>query len=192
MLLLATGVAVFIGIHLVPSRPPLRDRLIQQLGFNGYRGVFSLVSLAALLLIIFGKRAAPRVPLWEPPSWGFEATVVGMPLAFILLAAAYLPNNLKRFTRHPMLWGVAVWAGLHLLSNGDLASLILFGGFGAFAVFDMASSNRRGATLSNRMVPRSLDLLTVTVGLAAYGLFLYYHQALFGRSVLAYWHALWA
>lgn len=192
MVVLATGVALFIGVHLVPSRPRLRDELIRRFGFNRYRGLFSLASLAGLLLIIFGKRAAPMVPLWEPPSWGFRAAVVGMPLAFIVLAAAYLPNNLKRFMRHPMLWGVAVWAGLHLLSNGDLASLILFGGFGAFALFDMVSANRRGATVSNEMQPRSRDLLTIAVGLAAYGLFLYYHQTLFGRSVLAYWHALWA
>lgn len=192
MLLLGAGVAVFIGAHLLPSLPGVRERLIERVGFNRYRGLFSLMSLLGLALIVLGMRAAPMVPLWNPPGWAFTITVVAMPLAFILLACAYLPTNLKRLTRHPMLWAVALWAGLHLLSNGDLASLVLFGSFGAFALFDMASANRRGAELSRNRLPFSRDLLPIAVGLAAYALFLYYHQTLFGRSVLPYWNALWA
>lgn len=191
MILLSIGVAVFLGVHLVPSLPALRDRLVNRVGFNRYRGLFSLVSFAGIVLIIVGMGAAPTVPVWDPPSWGFNASVLGMPVAFILLAAAYIPSNLKRAVRHPMLWGVAVWAGLHLLSNGDLASLILFGSFGAFAFFDMWSANRRGAERSQAKLPRSRDLIPVVVGLVAYGLVLYYHQALFGPAVLGYWNALW-
>jgi len=192
MTLLSIGVALFLGVHLVPSLPALRDRLVNRVGFNRYRGLFSLVSLAGIVMIIIGMGAAPTVPVWDPPSWGSRASVLGMPVAFILLAAAYIPSNLKRAVRHPMLWAVAVWAGLHLLSNGDLASLILFGSFGAFAFFDMWSANRRGAERSQVQLPGSRDLIPVVVGLLAYGLVLYYHQALFGPAVLGYWNALWA
>lgn len=192
MTLLSIGVALFLGVHLVPSLPALRDRLVNRVGFNRYRGLFSLVSLAGIVMIIIGMGAAPTVPVWDPPSWGSRASVLGMPVAFILLAAAYIPSNLKRAVRHPMLWGIAVWAGLHLLSNGDLASLILFGSFGAFAFFDMWSANRRGAERSQVKLPGSRDLIPVVVGLLAYGLVLYYHQALFGPAVLGYWNALGA
>lgn len=184
MILLSIGVALFIGVHLVPSLPGLRARLVERVGFNRYRGLFSLVSLAGIVMIVLGMGAAPVIPLWNPPSWGFQASILGMPFAFILLAAAYMPTNLKRVMRHPMLWGVAIWAGLHLISNGDLASLILFGGFGAFAFFDMGSANRRGAERSQVKLPWSRDLLPVVVGLIAYAVVLYYHQALFGRAVL--------
>ena len=190
MTLLALGVALFVGVHLVPTAASLRDRLIARLGFNGYRGLFSLLTTAGLVLIVVGKKASPFVHLWGPPSWSATALVVGMPFAFILLAAAYIPSNFKRRTRHPMLWAVTIWAGLHLLGNGDLASLILFGGIGAFALFDMWSATRRGAQLSETVLPRWRDLVPVVVGLLAYFVFLYHHDVLFGPSVVGSLNAL--
>jgi uncharacterized membrane protein len=103
-----------------------------------------------------------------------------MPVALTLLVAAFMPTNLKRFTRHPMLWGVTIWAAVHLLSNGDLASLILFGSFGAFSLFDMWSANRRGAELSSQALPYWRDLLVVVVGAIVYVAFLKSHAWLFG------------
>ena len=191
MTLLVLGVALFLGVHLVPSTG-LRGRLVERIGMGRYKGLFSVVALIGLVLIIIGKGRAPMVPLWDPPSWGFTAAVLGMPLALMLFIASSSPTNIKRVTRHPMLWGVTLWAGLHLLSNGDLASLILFGSFGAFALFDMWSANRRGASLSTEKKPLWGDVLVVVVGFAAYGLFLYFHESLFGRTVLPYWHALWS
>jgi uncharacterized membrane protein len=107
-----------------------------------------------------------------------------MPVALILFVAAFMPTNLKRFTRHPMLWGVTIWAAVHLLANGDLASLILFGSFGAFSLFDMWSANRRGAELSSRVVPYGRDLLAVVGGGIVYVAFLYGHAWLFGVPVV--------
>ena len=192
MAVLSIGVVLFLGMHLVPSAPDARDKLIARFGFNVYRGLFSLVSLTGLVLIIVGMGLAPTVPLWTPPSWGFTAAVAGMPFAFMLLVAAYLPTNLKRVIRHPMLAGVTLWAGLHLLCNGDLASLILFGGFGAFGLFDMWSANRRGAKRLEDKLPAWRDLVPIAAGLGMYFLVLYYHQTLFGRAVLPFWKALWA
>lgn len=187
MFFLCLGVALFLGIHSVPSIPVVRERLIRHAGVQRYRGLFALVALAGLVLIVVGKSAAPMVALWSPPLWGFKASILVMPLAFVLQVAAYFPTNLKRFTRHPMLWSVAVWASLHLLTNGDLASLILFGSFGAFAFFDMWSANRRGARHADERLPWWREAVVVVVGLLLYTVFLYFHESLFGRPVLSYW-----
>ena len=184
MRILVLGVAMFIGVHLIPSVPSLRDRLRERLGNNPYRGLFSLVSLTGFVLLVLGKGRAPFVPLWEPPAWAPQIAVWVMPFALTLLVAAFLPSNLKRVTRHPMLWGVTVWAAVHLVANGDLASLILFGSVGAFALFDMCSANRRGAELSSKVVPYWRDLLVIAVGALAYVGFLHGHAMLFGIPVL--------
>jgi uncharacterized membrane protein len=184
MAVLILGVAVFIGAHLVPSVPSLRNRLRERFGANPYRGLFSLVSLAGFVLIVVGMGRAPSVPLWESPAWAHRVAVWTMPIALTLLVAAFMPTNLKRFTRHPMLWGVTIWAAVHLLSNGDLASLILFGSFGAFSLFDMWSANRRGAELSSQVLPYWRDLLVVVVGGTVYVVFLKSHAWLFGVPVV--------
>jgi len=183
MITLILGVAIFIGAHLIPSAPSLRNRLQERVGRNAYRGLFALVSLVGFVLLVVGMGRAPSVPLWDPPAWGHRIPVFGMPVALILLVAAFMPTNLKRFTRHPMLWGVTIWAAAHLLANGDLAALILFGSFGAFSLFDMWSANRRGAELSSKVVPYWRDLLVVLVGGIVYVGLLHSHALLFGVPV---------
>src|SRR4051812_19915482 len=120
MLLLVLGIIIFSGIHLVSSFPDLRQRLVNRLGEGPYKGTFAGIAFAGLLLIIIGKAIANVVPVWQPPGWGRAAALAIMPVAFILLAGAYLPNNMKRFTSQPMLWGVVIWGVAHLLANGDL------------------------------------------------------------------------
>jgi uncharacterized membrane protein len=83
--------------------------------------------------------------VYQPTAWTAHVAWVLMWLAVTIVPAAYLPTNLKRVMRHPFLWGVALWAIAHLLTNGDMASLLLFGAFGAYAFFDMGSANRQGA-----------------------------------------------
>lgn len=184
MTLLTVGIAIFIGVHLVPSAPALSNPLRKRVGNNPYRGLFSLVSLVGFVLLVVGMGRAPFVPLWSPPIWGRQVAVWVMPVALMLLVGAFTPTNLKRFTRHPMLWGVTVWATVHLLANGDLASLILFGSFGAFSVFDMWSANRRGAELSSSVVPFWRDLLVILIGGLAYVALLHSHAWLFGMPVI--------
>lgn len=134
-------------------------------------------------MLVVGMGQAPRVPVWNPPAWGARVPVFAMPVALTLLVAAFMPTNLKRLTPHPMLWGVTVWAAAHLMANGDLASLILFGSFGAFSLFDMWSANRRGAELSTRVVPYWRDVLVIAVGVIAYVGLLHSHEMLFGMPV---------
>lgn len=183
MALLIAGIVIFLGIHLVPSFPSLRNTFRELVGANPYRGLFSLVALTGLILIIVGMGRAPQVHLWTPPAWGRQVALYAMPVALTLFVGAYIPSNLKRFTRHPMLWGVAIWAVVHLLANGDLASLILFGSFGAFALFDMASANRRGASLAQKALPWWRDAILLVVGGVVYMGILHSHRLLFGVAV---------
>lgn len=182
---LLSGVIIFCGIHLLPAFPGARDGLRQRMGALAYRGVFSLVALAGLVLIIHGKGNAPFTPVYPPPGWGGPVTAAAMLLALMLLPAAYVPSNVKRFTAHPMLWATVLWALGHLLSNGDLASIILFGGLGLFALVDIWSANRRGASTSQESYPRSRDLALVVLGVVLYVLFVWLHPRLFGVAAIA-------
>lgn len=184
MALLVLGLLLFLGFHSLPMIGTVRQRLVERFGLKAYKGLFSLLSLAGFVLIIFGKARAPFVPLWDAPEWGRHAAMGIMPFAFILLMGAYIPSNIKRFTRHPMLWGVTLWAAAHLLANGDLASVLLFGGFGIYSLADMASENRRGAQLQAQRLSPLRDGILVVAGLAMYGIFLFAHPFLFGPALV--------
>ena len=135
MTLLIIGIIVMIGIHLVPAFPDVRERLIGQLGQNGYRLLFSVVSTLGLVLLVYGFAKAPVVQIWSPPYWTRYVALVLMLPVFILLIAAYLPGEIKAKVKHPFLVAIKTWALAHLIANGDLASIILFGSFLAYAVF---------------------------------------------------------
>jgi uncharacterized membrane protein len=182
MLLLTLGMVIFLTVHLIPTFVDLRQKLI---GFKGeafYKIGYSGTALVGLILIIIGKGRAAYVPVWDPPGWAYRITQLAMLIVLILLPAAFMPTNLKRFMRHPFLTGLALWALSHLLVNGDLASIVLFGGFGAFALFDMWSSNRRGAEKNAKKFPVHRDILLVTVGVITYGVVLLLHPYIFGVS----------
>jgi len=158
--------------------------LTTRLGSGPFRGLFSVISLAGLILIIYGKSKAGFVPLWEPPGWGKDVVVVLMVPSFILLAAANMKSNIKLFTCHPMLWGVALWSAAHLLANGDLASLFLFGSFGVFSLFAMFSANLRGATKQVTKYPFTKDAAVIVAGIVTYGVFMFLHPYLFGVAII--------
>jgi uncharacterized membrane protein len=184
MLLLGLGLLVFLGVHLVPMRPLLRAGLVARLGEKSYRGLFSLVSVAGFLLILWGNSDAPYVPVFSPPPFGRTAAFVLLAGTALCAAAMYLPTNLKRITAHPMLWGTAFWALGHLLANGDLASLLLFGSFLVYALVDMVSANRRGARPSTKGVPVWRDAIVVGLAAAIYGGALYGHSGLAGVQLV--------
>ena len=181
--LLIAGVAVFVGVHLLPSIPALRTRLRERLGVGPYMGLFSVVSIAGFIMLVVGMGRAPYVHLWTPPPWSRQVAIYAMPVALTLFIGAYLPSNLKRYLRHPMLTGVAIWAGVHLLANGDLAGLILFGSLGTFALFDIWSANRRGAERSTKVRPRWQDALLLVAGFVVYMGIFHGHGWLFGVPV---------
>jgi len=183
MTLLLAGLVIFFGIHLVPTMVPLRRRLAAWKGESVYQMGYSLTAAIGLALIIYGKSMAPYRVVYTPPAWTVHLTWVLMWLAVTIFPAAYLPTNLKRVVRHPFLWGVALWAVAHLLTNGDAASVLLFGSFAVFAFFDMVSANRREARRSSTRLPFWRDAVLLVVGTAAYLLIIRLHPLLFGVSV---------
>jgi uncharacterized membrane protein len=189
MTLLIIGIIVMIGIHLVPAFPDVRERLMGQLGQNGYRLLFSVVSTLGLVLLIYGFAKAPVVQIWSPPYWTRYVALVLMLPVFILLIAAYLPGEIKAKVKHPFLVAIKTWALAHLIANGDLASIILFGSFLAYAVFDRIALKRRPATgpvTSPEAGPKRNDVIAVAGGLVLYVVFLLWlHPLLIGTAPLA-------
>ncbi len=181
--LLVLGVSLFIGIHLLPTMATLRAGCVSRIGHKPYRAVFALVSFIGFGLIVYGKAQAPYVHGFSPPSWGRHVTMLSTLLMAICFAALYLPTNLKRLTAHPMLWGTVFWGGGHLFANGDVASIILFGSFFAFGLFDMWSLNQRGAEKKSEVLPWSKDALVVVLGLINYGLMIFLHPVVIGVGI---------
>ncbi len=184
MLILLTGIIIIIGIHLIPGFPALRTQLINYLGEWPYKGLFSVISLTGLLLIIWGWKSADLIPLWEPPAWGRYFTLTFMPICFVLIVAAYMPSNIKRFTPHPMLWGIVIWAAVHLTANGDLASIILFGSFSIYALLDIWLINLRNTEKFEAVIPISKDIMTIVLGASIYLLLLFGHPYLSGVAII--------
>jgi uncharacterized membrane protein len=185
MTLLIIGLVVFFGIHsLVIFAPAARDRLVQVLGRNGWRGVHSVLSLAGLVLVIMGYGEARLSPvvLYSPPLWMRHVTFTLMLPVFPLIFAAYLPGRIKTALKHPMLVAIKTWALAHLLSNGNLADVLLFGGFLAWAVADRISLKRRAPVFKVSTAPRALnDVIAVVAGLALYAAtLLWLHRLLIG------------
>ena len=182
MTLLIAGLAVFLGIHLVPVFTSLRSGLIRAIGDTPYKIVFTLFSFAGLLMIIFGKGQAGFEHIYLPPDWGPKVTRLIMLPVLILLAASNTPSHLRNFFRHPMLLAILLWSVGHLLANGDQASVLLFGGFAAYAIIDLISVNTRKS--SERKQPNGIrgDSIAVVAGIVMYGLIFSFHASLFGVS----------
>lgn len=189
MHLLLAGLLIFLGIHSVSIIAPVgRDRWAAALGPNVWRALYSLIAIAGFVLVIRGYAAARLEPVvvYVPPGWTRHLTMLLMLPVFVMLFAAYLPGRIKATLKHPMLVAVKLWAVAHLLANGMLADLLLFGGFLAWAVLDRISLKRR----VQRPVPgappsRWNDLAAVVLGLAAYAVFvLWLHRPLIGVPVL--------
>jgi uncharacterized membrane protein len=166
----------------------LRARAVARLGEGTWKGLYALVSIVGFVLLVRGfavARAAPVV-LYTPPGWLRHVTFLLMLPVFPLILAAYFPGRIKTAMKHPMLAAVKFWALAHLLSNGTLADVLLFGGFLAWAVLDRISLKRRAPRRIHTAPARPFnDVLAVVVGLALYGFFIgWAHLHLFGVSPL--------
>jgi uncharacterized membrane protein len=188
MTLLILGIILFLGLHLLPTVPGLRNRLIGRLGEKGYKALFALLSVAAFVVLVWGFARAPVIQVWSPPSWTRWVAIVLMIPAFILLVAAYVPGQIKAKVRHPFLVAIKTWALAHLIANGDLASIVLFGSFLLYAVYDRIAVKRREGTglitVPNTGAARN-DVISLVVGLLLYVAFLLWlHPLLIGTSPL--------
>lgn len=190
MLLLLAGLVVFLGTHAFTMNRSSREALIGRLGEGGYKGVYSLASLVGFVMIVWGfsaYRETGWVNVWFPPFWlGHLALLLTLPI-FVLLIAAYAPGRIKAAVKHPMLLSVKIWATAHLLANGDLGSMLLFGGFLAWAVAARISLKRRVAapTLIDQLPARPMnDVIALVGGLALWVAFVFWlHPALIGVGV---------
>lgn len=193
MLLLILGLVLFLGMHAVTMKRDLRARLIERFGAGGYKGLYSAVSILGFVLLIYGyglQRAAGYTVVWEPPVWTRHlALLLNLPI-FILLGVGKRPSWLLSRVKHPMLLAVKIWATAHLLANGDLGSMLLFGGFLAWAVMARISTKRRpeeiarSAAMANVAFGRR-DVIAIVAGLALYVVFaLWLHPLLIGVPVI--------
>jgi uncharacterized membrane protein len=182
MILLAFGVLATSLMHLVAAVPSLKSRLKQKVGEQAYGPAFGLASLAGVALIVAGWKLSAFVPVYDPPSWGAHANFALTLIAFLCLGVFLFRGRLRQMLRFPMGVGVMFWATGHLLANGDLASLILFGGFLAYAVAHILIGVANGVRPSPD-VRGGHDLVSIIVGLALYSLMAQAHGVLIGVPV---------
>lgn len=182
MTLLIGGLLLFAFAHLFPSAMPMaRKRLMDKLGSNPYRGLFSLLIIASIVLIVFGWKAATPTSVYAAPLQASPVVSALVFVAFVLFVASQSKTNIRRLVRHPQMAATLVWSAAHLFVNGDSRSLVLFGGLGAWAIIEMILCNRRdGAWEKPAPVAKSLDAITVVIGAAGFALIWYFHQTLFG------------
>lgn len=187
MSILIIGLVLFVGMHLIPRVRPLRTALVDGLGANRYRAIYSIISAVSLVLIVWGFARAPIEPVFQPPSWGRTATMTVLPVVFILFAAANMPTHIRAFVRHPMLIGLLLWGVAHLAANGDLRSVWLFGLLAAYAAVALIAVllQELGMEPVEKPKPRALmDVIAVAAGLAVTGVLAYFHGALFGMPIV--------
>ena len=167
------GLVLFLGVHTLTTQRQWRARVIGRMGEGGYKIGYALASAAGLALIVWGfaqYRATGWINVWTPPTAMRHIAVALMLPAVIMVVASYIRGRIYTTLKHPMLTGIKLWAAAHLLANGDLGSIILFGSFLAWAVFDRISLKRRtdaGAPPIPVGGPGN-DLIAVAVGLVAY------------------------
>jgi len=190
LLVMILGLVLFLGAHTLTTQREARARVIATLGEGGYKTGYALVSIAGLALIVWGfahYRATGRIEVWHPPTALKHITVALMLPAVILVVAAYLRGRIYTAIKHPMLSGVKLWAAAHLISNGDLGGIILFGAFLGWAVFDRISLKHR-ADAGGPPIPVGgwgNDLIAVAVGVVAYlALAFAFHPVVIGIPVV--------
>ncbi|WP_296336801.1 NnrU family protein [Reyranella sp.] len=188
MSLLILGLVLFLGAHTLTTLRPARAAVIGRLGEGPYKGLYSLVSAAGLVLIVWGfasYRSAGYLHVWDPPAIFHPIALFLLWFAFVALAATYAPpGRIKAVLRHPMLVAVKAWALSHLLVNGDLGSMLLFGGLLAWAVYDRIALKRRGDPGAAAVDGfKAADAVVVIIGTVAYVAVFWLHETLIGVAV---------
>jgi uncharacterized membrane protein len=180
MIYLILGLIVFLGVHSVRIvADDWRTAQIARMGEGKWKGIYSLLSLAGFVLMVwgFGQARQTTLVLWSPPQWTSHVAALLTLIAFVLVVAGNLPGTrMKHALGHPMVLGVKVWAFAHLISNGTLADVVLFGSFLVWAIVDYASSRRRDRAAGTVYPEGTLgrDALAIVVGVAAWVVFAFW------------------
>jgi uncharacterized membrane protein len=224
MLLLTVDALLWLGLHLGVAGTNLRYALTRRLGVNAYRGLFSLSALTLMVFLCMSYADSGTIVLWVAPDWLRWVLAVAMLPAFVLFAASFVRNptaaggekylkrdvqGIQRVTRHPMMVSYALWAAVHMIGNGDVASLIFFGAFFLTAVAGMPSIDRKtsdrddyawaklerttsivpfAAILAgrNRFVPGEIGWVVPAVGVALWLALLVFHRSIFGEAPVVF------
>ena len=188
--ILIVGLAVFLATHVFVSFREARASVIERVGLSLYRTLFAIVSFVGLALIIWGYaqyRAHDLIQLWSPPAFMRHITIGLVFFAAIFVVAAFFPSHIKTRLKHPMLAGVKTWALAHLLSNGDLGSVLLFGTFLAWGVYARIAAKRRGdigAAATPAPDGWTSDVIVVALGTAIFlALGFWFHPYVIGVPV---------
>ena len=188
--IMIAGLVLFLGIHTLTTMRDARARVISRLGEGGYKILYTLLSIAGLALIAWGfsqYRQFEWINVWYPPVWMRHIALALMLPAVILLVASYIRGRMFTTLKHPMLAGVKLWAVLHLMANGDLGSIILFGSILAWAVYDRISLKRRSDAGAPPIPVGGVtnDLIAVGVGIVVYlALVFVFHPLVIGVPVV--------
>ena len=196
MLTLIVGLVLFLGIHSVRIvADGWRTRFVAGRGPLAWKGLYSVIAIAGFVLICvgFGQARQQPVLLWSPPRWTHDLAALLTLVAFILVTAAYVPaNGIKERAKDPMVLGVKCWAAAHLMANGTLADVVLFGSFLAWAVLDFRAVRQRRRAGQEPAIPparRGRTAITVVVGVLAWMLFAFHlHQPLIGVAPFPGFH----
>jgi uncharacterized membrane protein len=188
MLILVAGLIVFLGVHSVRIvADDWRTRQIARIGEVPWKAIYALVSFVGLALVVWGYDATRTAPvdLWHPPVWTRHLASLITLASFILVAAAYIPRTrIKAAVGHPMVLGVKLWAVAHLLANGRLADIVLFGAFLVWAVLDYAAARRRDRAAGRTYPPApgiARDAAAIVIGIGVWAAFaMHLHALLIG------------
>lgn len=184
MNLMILGLVIFLGVHSVRLfADPWRTKQVARMGLNAWKGLYSVVSLIGFVLLVLGYGIARQSPvlLWVPPFWLRHVTALLTIPAFILFACAYLPGTrIKKAIGHPMVAGVKTWAFAHLLSNGSLHDVVLFGAFFVWSLVMYRASRQRDRAEGRVYLAGTVsrDITAIIIGLAAWAAFAFWLHAL--------------
>lgn len=183
----ALGLVLFFAMHCMQVAYGVRSSVIERTGENAYKGAYAVISLLGLTLIGVGfaqYRAEGLIPIWSPPLWSSHVALLLNWFALVFVVAAYLPCHIRRVLKHPMLVGVKTWAMAHLIANGDLGGIILFGVFLFWTVAVRISIKRRTVDSKPKTASVLFDLVAVVIGSALYAIIVFWvHPDIFNIPV---------
>jgi uncharacterized membrane protein len=187
MAILVLGIILFFAVHSVSIvNESWRNGVVERIGLNAWKGVYSLIALAGFVMICYGYGIARQDPvvLYSPPAWTRHITMLLMLFVFPLFLAANLPGKIKAATKQPLLAATKIWALAHLLANGTLADVLLFGSFLAWAIVDRVSMKTRTQRPIPGLASPYNDVFAIVSGLVLYAVFMFWaHAALFGVAL---------
>ncbi len=188
MAIFIIGILLFLGVHSISIiNEPWRNRMVDTIGQWPWKALYGLAALAGLVVLIYGYGSIryDAAVIYDPPGWLKHLSIFALAPVFPLLLAAYLPGRIKSTARHPMLLAVQIWAFAHLLANGSLADVPLFGSFLGWAVWDRISlKHRQERAIPGAPPSGANDIIAVVGGLGLYlGFVVWFHEMFVGVSV---------